>query len=69
MELDRIDVYFANRHSQANSLNIGTKLFEELLKNYSHSMDRKKVELTFFKEYYTPKEKPPAPQRTWLRNI
>ena len=54
--------------TQANSLNIGAKLFEELLKNYSHSMDRKKVELTFFKDYYTPKEKPPTPQRTWLRN-
>ncbi len=39
-----------------------------LFLNYSHSMDRKKVELTFFKEYYTPKEKPPTHQRTWLRN-
>ncbi|MHA1255379.1 MAG: LAGLIDADG family homing endonuclease [Promethearchaeota archaeon] len=54
--------------TQASSLNIGTKLFEELLKNYSHSMNRKKVDLTFFKDCYTPKKKPPTPQRTWLRN-
>lgn len=53
--------------TQANSLSIGVKLFEEMLKNYRYSIVRKKVDLPFFKEYFTPKEKPPTPQRVWLR--
>jgi len=52
---------------RANALNINVKLFEEMLKNYRNSMERKKVELDFFKEYFTPKDKPPTPQRVWLR--
>jgi len=53
--------------TQVNALSIGVKFFEEMLKNYRSSMERKKVELEFFKGYYEPKEKPPTPQCVWLK--
>ena len=53
--------------THANALNINVKLFEEMLKNYKNSMERKKVDLEFFEGYYEPKAKKPTPQRVWLR--
>ena len=53
--------------TKAHTINIGVKLFEEILKNYKFSMNRKKIDLEFFREYYKLKPKPPTPQRIWLK--
>ncbi len=54
--------------TKASTLHIDVKLFEEMLRNYKKSMERKKVELEFFEKYYEIKQKPTTPQRIWLRN-
>ncbi|MFX1530212.1 MAG: LAGLIDADG family homing endonuclease [Promethearchaeota archaeon] len=53
--------------TNASALNIEVKLYEEMIKNYRNSIERKRVGLVFFDDYYEPKAKPPTPQRIWLR--
>ncbi len=48
-------------------LDIGVDLFEEMLRIYDKSFERKRVPLEFFNGYFEPKPKPPTPQRIWLR--